>query len=312
MGEIVKNKKGFILHKDSLIILDEMSDEQAGKFIKIIYQYQMTGTVPELDFAMKMAIMPFVNQFIRDEESYKKVCEVNKNNGSKGGKQKVANATERYRLQTNLADTDKDTDKDKDKDNEDKKTKAKKTKAKKAQAKMLADKKKNLAERSKTNFEVFWEAYNYKKAKGKAIEAFAKALSIDSADKIIAGAKQYAKYRDIDPKYWKHPATWLNQQCWNDEYKQADTTSSEPKMTEEERKNWKFNRARVALAVKLGINPDRLTKKQIQPIIDHLDMVGDKVKCNQFLEVGKKVIEQSKPTGNQNKINLLISKIGKK
>jgi len=140
----MSKKKGFILHKDSLVILDEMTDEQAGKFLKIIYQYQISGTVPKLDFAMKMAIMPFINQFKRDNESYKKVCEGNRNNGSKGGKRKVANATERYRLQTNLADSDSDSDNKNDKDKEDKKTKAKK-----AQEKMLADEKKKLAERSK-------------------------------------------------------------------------------------------------------------------------------------------------------------------
>lgn len=103
-------KKSFILHKDSLIILNEMTDEQAGKFLKIIYQYQISETLPKLDFAMKMAIMPFINQFKRDNESYKKICKSNKDNGSKGGKKKVANASDRYRLQTNLADSDSDSD----------------------------------------------------------------------------------------------------------------------------------------------------------------------------------------------------------
>ena len=37
-------KKSFILFVDSLGILEEMTDEQAGKFIKIIYQYQKTGS----------------------------------------------------------------------------------------------------------------------------------------------------------------------------------------------------------------------------------------------------------------------------
>jgi len=65
------NRKSFIVHKDSLVILDEMSNEQAGIFIKSIKFYQEKGCLPELDFGLKMAITPFINQFQRDEEIYK-------------------------------------------------------------------------------------------------------------------------------------------------------------------------------------------------------------------------------------------------
>lgn len=61
-------KKSFILHLDSLIILEEMTDEQAGQFIKIIYHYQKTGELLPMDFGIKMAITPFINQFKRDNE----------------------------------------------------------------------------------------------------------------------------------------------------------------------------------------------------------------------------------------------------
>ena len=61
-------RKSFLLHLDSLCILDEMTSEQAGEFIKAIYHYQITGELPKLDFAIKMAITPFVNQFVRDAE----------------------------------------------------------------------------------------------------------------------------------------------------------------------------------------------------------------------------------------------------
>lgn len=82
------NSKSFILHKDSLFVLNEMTNEQAGKFIKAIFEYQVSGKLPPLDFGLKMAISPFVNQFKRDQEKYQNIVERNKNNGSKGGRPK--------------------------------------------------------------------------------------------------------------------------------------------------------------------------------------------------------------------------------
>ncbi len=58
----------FVLHKDSLSILEEMTDEQAGIFIKSIYHYRRFGTLPELDFGIEMAVTPFINQLVRDAE----------------------------------------------------------------------------------------------------------------------------------------------------------------------------------------------------------------------------------------------------
>jgi len=100
------NRKSFIVHKDSLVILDEMSNEQAGIFIKSIKFYQEKGCLPELDFGLKMAITPFINQFQRDEEIYKKTCEARREAGSLGGKQKVANASKSYQKVAKVADND--------------------------------------------------------------------------------------------------------------------------------------------------------------------------------------------------------------
>jgi len=100
------NRKSFIIHKDSLVILNEMSNEQAGIFIKAIKFYQEKGFLPELDFGLKMAITPFINQFQRDEEIYKKTCEARREAGSLGGKQKVANASKSKQKVANLADSD--------------------------------------------------------------------------------------------------------------------------------------------------------------------------------------------------------------
>jgi hypothetical protein len=82
-------KKSFVLHIDSLSVLDEMTDEQAGVFFKSLYYYQKNLQLPEMDLITKIAIKPFINQFIRDAEKWANVAERNKANGFKGGRPKT-------------------------------------------------------------------------------------------------------------------------------------------------------------------------------------------------------------------------------
>lgn len=81
------DRKSFVLYKDSLEILDDLTDEQAGKLFKAIRSYQ-TGEEIELDPITKIAFTPFRTHFVRDDEKYQKIVERNKNNGSKGGRPK--------------------------------------------------------------------------------------------------------------------------------------------------------------------------------------------------------------------------------
>ena len=120
-------RKSFIIHKDSLHILKDMTNEQAGIFIKAIDFYQQNNRLPELDFGLKMAIIPFINQFERDEENYKKTCEARREAGSVGGKQKVANASKCKQKVAKVADNKNDNKNDikndiknENKDNEEK------------------------------------------------------------------------------------------------------------------------------------------------------------------------------------------------
>jgi hypothetical protein len=68
-------------------------------------------------------------------------------------------------------------------------------------------------------FESFWAVYPRRVAKEAAARAFAAAVkrSVD-AETLIAGAQRYAVERaGQEPRYTKHPATWLNGGCWQDE-----------------------------------------------------------------------------------------------
>jgi hypothetical protein len=78
-------------------------------------------------------------------------------------------------------------------------------------------------------FEEFWNLFPEKRSKKKAREKYEKLYK--QHDAIIAGVKKEIHYRewmkkkkDRDPKanifipFWKHPTTWLNQECWKDEF----------------------------------------------------------------------------------------------
>ena len=64
-------------------------------------------------------------------------------------------------------------------------------------------------------FSEFWEAYNVKKSRKLCYDKFIK-LSLDNCKKCVVSAQQYSD-SITDSKFKKHPATWLSQECWDDE-----------------------------------------------------------------------------------------------
>jgi len=120
-------KRSFILHLDSLEILNEMPNEMAGLMLKAMYQYHTDGTLPNLDFATKMALHPFIKQFDRDIEKYNETCERNRQNGNKGGRpqQKPTKTEENPKNPSGFSENPKnpskpDNDSDSKKDSENK------------------------------------------------------------------------------------------------------------------------------------------------------------------------------------------------
>jgi len=67
-------RKSFILHLDSLCILDDLTDEQRGQLFNSIYKFNI-GEEIKLTGMLKIAFSPFRNQFLRDIEKYDVFCE---------------------------------------------------------------------------------------------------------------------------------------------------------------------------------------------------------------------------------------------
>lgn len=106
-----KKKKSFLLHIDSLDILDDLEDQQVSNLFRAIKAFHK-GEDFEIDNITRVAFIPFKNQFIRDDEKYIETCKRRAEAGSKGGQAKVANASKSKQKQANLADSDNKNKKD--------------------------------------------------------------------------------------------------------------------------------------------------------------------------------------------------------
>ena len=190
-----KDKKSFLLFKDALSVLDDLTDEQAGLLFKAIRDYQENGSV-KLDGLIKIAFAPFKNQFIRDNDKYKKLCEKNKliadlrysNNNTKS-------TTGNQPLPTVTKSTDKDKDKDKDKDN------------------------KTIKE---DGFDYWWNSYPRKAAKPAALKSFksktksmSESVFMEFVDLISNDSS--VRFEKTEKQFIPNPATYLNQERYNDE-----------------------------------------------------------------------------------------------
>ena len=82
----IGKKSSFILHYDFHLTLDKLSDVQAGKVIKAIFEWHLTGELPEIDFTTELVITPLIAQFNRDVATYNKRCKSNRENGKRGGR----------------------------------------------------------------------------------------------------------------------------------------------------------------------------------------------------------------------------------
>lgn len=72
-----------------------------------------------------------------------------------------------------------------------------------------------------TGFDAFWSHYPRRVGKLVAMKAYEKAMKLATHEQIMAGVELYRAHLPREAQYIAHPATWLNQGRWLDEYEDA-------------------------------------------------------------------------------------------
>ena len=117
------NRKSFVIHCDIEDQLDLLTNEQVGTLFRSVVRYASDEEeISSNDGMVKLLFSVIKKQIDRDTEKYKAVCERRREAGSKGGKQKVANAKQNLanvanarncnQNLANVADNDSDNDSD--------------------------------------------------------------------------------------------------------------------------------------------------------------------------------------------------------
>ena len=88
-------RESFILYTNQKEIIDRLTDEQAGKIIKAIYQYEETGEMPELDETLSLVVIPFKTVLDKNEEKWNKIKAKRSEAGQKGMETRWKNSKEK-------------------------------------------------------------------------------------------------------------------------------------------------------------------------------------------------------------------------
>ena len=84
----MEKKKSFLLYTEHKELIEQLSSEQAGELFKGLFDYVLTGEVPDLDPLSKMAFISVRQDLDRNAVKYEEFVEKQRQNGLKGGRPK--------------------------------------------------------------------------------------------------------------------------------------------------------------------------------------------------------------------------------
>lgn len=86
------HRTSFVLHLDTLSVIEKMTREQRGDFLTGLYRYRM-GEPLGLDPMMEMVLHPFMAAMDRDDEKFATRANRSRANGSRGGRPRKTSQT---------------------------------------------------------------------------------------------------------------------------------------------------------------------------------------------------------------------------
>ena len=208
-------KDSFLLYTSHYPTLQLLTLEEKGMLLDVIFQYHITGELPEIEsFSVKMAFSFLKQQFDRDIEKYQRVIERNKVNiGKRWNKNDTKNTTGKNGIPNDTKNTDNDNDND-----------FKPPKSPKGEFENIFDEFRKLYPGIKRGLDI--EFTNLKKKHkdwGEVLPLFLPAI-----EKEIAYHKQKKSASEFVPEY-ANLQTWINQRRWETELPNIKTNEETTK-----------------------------------------------------------------------------------
>jgi len=113
-----KGKPSFLLYRSFYEPIKSLNDTDLGKLFRAIYEYQISGVLPDSSSKIFMAFQFFRNQFELDETKYNSKCEKNAENVKKRWSKSDTTEYDRKRTDSKRTYKDKEKEKEKEKDND--------------------------------------------------------------------------------------------------------------------------------------------------------------------------------------------------
>lgn len=205
--------------------MDGLSDEEYGRLIRGMQRYSMTGEEPELEGTERLFWKRCRNTIDRYAASYDSLCAARAESGKKGGRPKnqlVSGGNQNNQMvsgekQNNLLVSGES----KEKQNNLSETK---TETKTNTETNIPPK--PPKGRTDAEFAEFWNAYPTKVGKQPARKAFDKVkVPVKTLVDAIERQKCSSQWSKDGGQYIPNPATWLNQQRWEDILPEAEKPS---------------------------------------------------------------------------------------